>query len=191
MLSDMSVAEHFDYTALEAGLPGVFGSPADAGRIELIVRRPAEGERETLDEGTLDLTEGLVGDNWLERGSKSMPDGSANPKAQLTVMNVRVAALVAGTPDRIALAGDQLFVDLDLRAANLPPGTRLSVGSAVIEVSEIPHLGCQKFMARFGKDAHRFVSSKENRWLNLRGINAFVVEPGSVRTGDAVHKLPT
>jgi len=189
MLSGMSVAEHFDYATLEAGLPRVFASPADEGRVELIVRRPAEGERETLDEGKLDLTEGLVGDNWLERGSTSMPDGSANPKAQLTVMNARVAALVAGSSERVPLAGDQLFVDLDLRAANLPPGTRLSVGTAVIEVSEVPHLGCQKFMARFGKDAHRFVSSKENRALNLRGINAFVVEPGTVRTGDSVHKL--
>jgi hypothetical protein len=186
----MSEALHFDYPTLEAGLPGVLASPADGGRVELIVRRPATGERETLAEGALDLTEGLVGDNWLVRGSTSMPDGSANPRAQLTVMNARVAALVAGGAERVPLAGDQLFVDLDLRAANLPPGTRLSIGGAVIEVSEVPHLGCQKFMARFGKDAHRFVSSKENRALNLRGINAFVVKPGTVRTGDAVHKLP-
>jgi hypothetical protein len=190
MLSTMSVAEHFALATLEAGLPAVFESPADGGRVELIVRRPAQGERELLEEATLDLTEGLVGDNWLERGSKSMPDGSANPKAQLTLMNARVAALVAGSSDRIPLAGDQLFVDFDLRAANLPPGTRLSIGGAVIEVSEVPHLGCEKFMARFGKDAHRFVSSKENRALNLRGVNAFVVTPGRVRSGDSVLKLP-
>jgi len=185
----MSVAEHFDYATLEAGLSEVFASPADDGRVELIVRRPAVGERELLDEGALDLIEGLVGDNWLERGSNSTPDGAANPKAQLTVMNVRVAALVAGSADRVPLAGDQLFVDLDLRAANLPPGTRLAIGDAVIEVSEVPHLGCVKFMARFGKDAHRFVSSRENRALNLRGVNAFVIEPGRVRAGDSVHKL--
>ena len=185
----MSVAEPLDYPALEAGLPHVLRSPADHGRVELIVRRPAVGERETLEEGVLDLIEGLVGDNWLERGSTSMPDGSANPKAQLTLMNARVAALVAGDAGRVPLAGDQLFVDLDLRAANVPPGTRLALGSAVVEVSEVPHLGCQKFMARFGKDAHRFVSSKQNRELNLRGVNAFVVQAGTVRAGDVVRKL--
>jgi len=185
----MSVAEHLDYPALEAGLPHVFASPADHGRVELIVRRPAIGERETLDEGVLDLTEGLVGDNWLERGSSSMPDGVANPKAQLTLMNARVATLVARSVERVPLAGDQLFVDFDLRASNVPARTRLAIGSAVVEVSEVPHLGCQKFLARFGKDAHRFVSSKQNRELNLRGVNAFVVQPGTVRAGDVVRKL--
>ena len=88
-----------------------------------------------------------------------MSDGSANPDAQLTLMNARVVALVAGERERWPLAGDQLYVDLDLSADNLPPGTRLAVGSAVIEVTPEPHTGCAKFSARFGSEALRFVNS--------------------------------
>ena len=180
--------EHRDLATLEAGRDQILASPKDDGRIDLIVRRPAVDERETVTEATLDTLEGLVGDCWRARGAKSMPDGSANPKAQLTLMNTRVAALVASTPERMPLAGDQFFVDFDLSAGNVPPGTLLAIGDAVIEVSDEPHLGCRKFLDRFGKDAHRFVSSNADRLLNLRGINAFVVAGGSVRTGDAIRK---
>jgi hypothetical protein len=183
-----SAMEHLDLAALEAGLAEIGQAPRDDGRLELIVRRPAVGEREVLADGVLDPTEGLVGDCWRARGSSMTADGSANPKAQLTLMSARVAALVARSPDRWELAGDQLFVELDLSAQNVPPGTRLAIGSAVIEVSDEPHLGCRKFMDRFGVDAHRFISSKENRALNLRGVNATVVVGGSVRTGDTVRK---
>jgi hypothetical protein len=179
---------HLDLATLEAGLDEIRRSPADAGRLELIVRRPAVEEREQLDEGVLDTIEGLLGDCWRTRGSRSTPDGSADPKAQLTLMNVRVAALVAGNRSRIPLAGDQLYVDLDLSGANLPPGTQLRIGSAVVEISDEPHLGCRKFFDRFGRDAHRFVNAKELRALNLRGVNAMVVEGGVVRSGDAVRK---
>ena len=185
MLGDV---EHLDFAALAAGLAEVRRSPQDGGRLELIVRRPAVGEREQLDEAVLDVDEGLVGDSWLARGSRSTPDGSADPKAQLTLMNVRLAGLVAADPARIPLAGDQLFVDLDLSAANLPPGTRLEIGSSVIEVSDAPHTGCRKFFDRFGKDAHLFVNARENRGLNLRGINAVVVQGGVIRRGDTVTK---
>jgi hypothetical protein len=180
--------EQLDYASLEAGLADVRRSPSDAGRLELIVRRPAVGEREELTEAVLDVDDGLVGDSWLTRGSSSMPDGSANPKAQLTLINVRLAGLVAVNPDRIPLAGDQLYVDLDLSGDNLPPGTRLRIGSSVIEVSDEPHTGCRKFFDRFGRDAHLFVNAKANRGLNLRGINAVVVQGGVVRRGDAVTK---
>jgi MOSC domain-containing protein YiiM len=173
---------HADLATLEAGLAVVLASPKDEGCVELIVRRPVVEERETIAEGVLDLELGLVGDNWRTRGEP-------NAKAQLTLMNARVAALVARAPERMPLAGDQLFVDFDITAANAPPGTRLVIGSSVVEVSDLPHLGCHKFLARFGRDAHRFVCSKENRQLNLRGVNAFVVQAGTVRTGDAVHKL--
>ena len=182
------MVEQLDYAALAAGLAELGKSPLDEGRLELIVRRPAVGEREQLAEATLDVDEGLVGDCWRARGSRSTPDGSANPKAQLTLMNVRVAGLVAVDPSRIPLAGDQLYVDLDLSGGNLPPGTRLEIGSSVIEVSDEPHTGCRKFFDRFGKDAHLFINAKENRGLNLRGINAVIVQGGVVRQGDPVSK---
>ena len=181
--------EHRDLVTLEAAREQILASPRAVGRIELIVRRPSPEERETLEEATLDPAEGLVGDCWRARGSKSTPDGSADPRAQLTLMNARVAELVAVTTERMPLAGDQFFVDLDLTEANVPPGTRLALGSAVIEVSAEPHLGCRKFLDRFGKDAHRFVSSKEGRALNLRGINAFVVSGGVVRAGAEIRRL--
>ena len=126
---------------LAAGLPLILESPAAAGTVELIVRRPAENEREVLDEGVLDLELGLVGDVWLARGSRSRPDGSANPLAQLTLMNARTADLVSGSRERWPLAGDQLYVDLDLSIENLPAGTRLAVGDAVVEITEEPHTG--------------------------------------------------
>jgi len=181
--------DHPDLAMLESGLADVVLSPKDDGLLELIVRRPAVAERETLAVGTLDEVEGLVGDCWRARGSSGTQDGSANPKAQLTLMNIRVANLVAGAPERVPLAGDQLFVDLDLRAENAPPGTRLAIGSAVVEVSDEPHLGCRKFLDRFGRDAHRFVSMREHRSLNLRGVNAMVVVGGTVAVGDRISKV--
>jgi hypothetical protein len=181
--------ENLDLATLHAARDQILASPKDAGSVDLIVRRPEVGERETVAEATLDTTEGLVGDNWRARGSGSSPDGSANPKAQLTLMNARVASLVAVIPERIPLAGDQLYVDFDLTEANVPAGTRLALGSAVIEVSDEPHMGCRKFFDRFGNDAHRFVNSKEDRDLHFRGINAFVVTGGTVRTGDTISKL--
>ena len=183
------MAEHFDETRLEAGLPDVRSAPKDEGRLALIVRRPAVEEREVLEEATLDTEHGLVGDNWLPRGNRLTPDGSADPLTQLTLMSARAAALVAGPVARWPLAGDQLYVDLDISGANLPAGTRLAIGDAVVEVTDEPHTGCAKFSARFGKDALRFVNSPVGRELNLRGINTRVVTGGAVRTGDAVRKI--
>ena len=175
--------------ALEAGLEDIRRSPADNGTVELIVRRPAVDEREVLEEGSLDLEEGLVGDTWRARGSSRRVDRSANPDAQLTLTNARVAALVAGDRERWPLAGDQLYVDFDLSADNLPPGTRLGLGTAVIEVTAEPHTGCAKYSARFGSAALRFINSPVGRALQLRGINTRIVESGTVRTGDVVRKL--
>ena len=184
------VDKHLTTEELEAGLGEILRAPATEGTVVLIARRPAEGEREVLDEGTLDLEEGLVGDMWRRRGSKRTGDGSAHPDMQLTVMSARVVDLVAaGDRERWALAGDQLYVDLDLSEANLPAGTRLALGSAVIEVTPEPHTGCAKFHARFGGDAHTFVNTKTHRHLRLRGLNAKVVQPGTVRTGDTIRKL--
>jgi hypothetical protein len=184
------VAKHLTTEELEAGLSEILESPADNGTVDLIVRRPAEDEREVLEQATVDLDEGLVGDNWRVRGSRRMPDRSANPNAQLTLMNARAVDLVAaGARERWPLAGDQFYVDLDLSEANLPAGTRLAIGSAVIEVTTDPHTGCEKFHARFGGNAHTFVNTKKHRHLRLRGLNAKVVEPGTIRCGDAIRKL--
>jgi hypothetical protein len=174
---------------LQAGLPEILAAPASVGTVELVVRRPSEGERELLEEGVLDVAQGLVGDDWARRGSSRTSDGSAHPGMQLTLMNVRVIALVAGDRDRWPLAGDQLYVDLDLRPENLPPGTRLAVGSAVVEVTEVPHTGCAKFTERFGPAAIRFVNGKSGRALRLRGMYVRVVVGGTVRPGDAIRKL--
>lgn len=175
---------------VEDGLAEVRQSPREVGRVELIVRRPEPLERETVSEAQLDLTEGLVGDCWSTRGSKAMEDGSANPDAQLTVMNARAAALLAGDRGQWPLAGDQLYVDFDLSGESLPPGTRLEVGTAVIEVTAEPHLGCGKFARRFGVDALKLVNSEAGREVNLRGINTKLITPGTVRVGDSVQRVP-
>lgn len=180
--------DHASLDTLEAGLGEIRRSPTDRGEVRLIVRRPAESERETLDEGVLDVAGGLLGDNWSDRGSGQTEDRSAEPRMQLTLMNARVAAAVAGEADRWALAGDQLFVDLDLSLENLPAGTRLTAGTALIEITDEPHRGCGKFVARFGKDAMRFVNSSVGRQLNLRGVYAKVLVGGVVRTGDVLVK---
>ncbi|HUB76962.1 MAG TPA: hypothetical protein VL977_07885 [Solirubrobacteraceae bacterium] len=180
---------HASIGELEAGLAEIRRSPAAAGRVELIVRRPREDEREVIATGVIDEREGLLGDCWLTRGSGSTPDGSANPDAQLTLMGSRAARLIAGDHDRWPLAGDQLFVDFDLSNANAPPGTRLEVGGALLEVTAAPHLGCGKFARRFGVDAAKFVNSRTGRSMNLRGVNARVLRGGPVATGDAIRKL--
>lgn len=184
----METVAHVPMMQLEAGMETIRQSPKDRGVLRMIVRRPQDDHRENVQEAELHLMDGLVGDNWKVRGSKRMPDGSANPDAQITIMNARAIALVAQTEDRWPLAGDQLYVDLDLGADNLPPGTRLAIGSAVLEVSAVPHTGCQKFSARFGLDALKFVNSLEGKQLHLRGINTRIVQGGTIRVGDIVRK---
>jgi MOSC domain-containing protein YiiM len=179
--SGMLSAMFAELPELEAGLDKIRRSPHDEGTLALIVRRPAPSEREVLGEGTLDASLGLVGDRWSA--------SPADPRTMLTLMNARSVAAVARSRDRWALAGDQLFVDLNLGYANLPPGTRLAVGAAVIEVTEVPHRGCGKFIRRFGLDASKFVNSPVGRELNLRGINARVLTGGMVRAGDQISKL--
>lgn len=180
---------HRDAAELAAGLEEIRRSPASDGTVELIVRRPREDARETVEAGELTPDQGLVGDDWSARGSRSTPDGSADPERQLTLVNARLIDLLAGS-DRgtWALAGDQLYVDLDLGEANLPAGTRLRVGEAIVEVSAKPHTGCAKFSARFGSHALRWINGPDGRMLRMRGINARVVTAGLVRTGDPILK---
>lgn len=185
-----SMRQTEELTRLEAALDWIRGAPSDNGTVELLVRRPAEDQREVLEEAWLDLRDGLEGDTWRARGSSRTADGGPNLEAQLTLMNARCAATVAGDRERWALAGDQLYVDLDLSVANLPAGSRVQIGSAVIEFSEAPHTGCAKFSARFGNDALRFVNAPMGRELRLRGANCRVVVAGRVRQGDRIRKLP-
>lgn len=175
---------------LEGGLDAIRHSPKSQGRLEMIVRRPEIGEREVLSEGRLDLVHGLVGDSWERRGSTRTANGSRHPDMQLNLMNARAIALIARDRARWPLAGDQLFVDLDLSVANLPPGTRLAIGHATVEVTDQPHTGCAKFVQRFGVEAMKFVNSPVGRELCLRGINARVVTPGAIREGDVVTVVP-
>ena len=182
--------QNAELTRLEESLDHIRGAPADNGTLELIARRPAVDEREVLTEARLDVNNGLEGDTWRLRGSTRTPDGGPNAEAQVTLMNARTAAAVAGDRDRWPLAGDQIYVDFDISRANVPPGTRVQIGSAVIEFSEAPHTGCAKFSSRFGVDALKFVNSPEGRQLRLRGANCRVVVAGTVRQGDAIRKLP-
>jgi len=181
--------EHLTMADLEAGLDYIRQSPKDNGILRMIVRRPQEDEREIVGEGELDPLHGLLGDNWNSRGSGHTSDGSVHTDTQITVMNARTIALLAQDEERWSLAGDQLYIDLDLSTDNLPPGTRLAIGSAMIEVSAEPHTGCKKFSSRFGMEAMKFVNSPEGKQLHLRGINAKVIQAGTIRVGEVVRKI--
>ena len=185
----MTTDEHLSADKLEQGVDHILASPNDVGTLKLIVLRPDVDQRETPEEGRLDTEQGLVGDNWSTRGSRSTADGSADPEMQLKIMNARVIGLVAQARERWPLAGDQLFLDMDLSDDNLPPGTQLALGDAIIEVTEPPHTGCKKFAARFGVDAMVFVNSGRGRKLNFRGINAKVIQSGDIEVGDVARKL--
>ena len=185
----MLATNHLPIAELEAGMDLIRQSPKNNGILKMIVRRPGEDKREVIHEGELNLEEGLVGDTWKERFSRRTPDGSANLDAQVTVMNARAVELLAQSEERWSLAGDQLYVELDLSDDNLPPGTRLALGSAVIEVTAVPHTGCAKFAERYGTDATKFVNSPEGKRLHLRGINTRVVQAGKIQVGDTVKKI--
>jgi MOSC domain-containing protein YiiM len=185
----MLETRHLTTAELEAGLENIRQAPKDNGILRMIVRRPAIDEREVITEARVNTEQGLEGDTWNIRGSSRTDDGTSHPDMQLNIMNARSVALVAQEPERWPLAGDQLYIDLDLSAENLPPGTRLALGTAIIEVTAQPHTGCKKFVARFGMDAVKFVNSPEGRALNLRGINARVIQSGTIRVGDVARKL--
>ena len=183
MIETDSAVSHLTTEQIDAGMEQVLRSPTDGGSLEKIVRRPDTGLRETVDEGVLDVDLGLVGDNWMSR--------SPDPVGQIAMMNSRFLSLIAQSEQRCELAGDQLIVDLDLSMENLPPGTRLAIGSAVLEIQGKPHTPCAKFSARFGQDALRFVSTPSGRELRLRGLYARIVQSGTARAGDTVTKLPS
>jgi hypothetical protein len=186
----MEKPKHLSLAALEAGLDFILQSPKETGVLEQIASRPGVDRRQVLEVATLDPEGGLVGDDWIVRGSRRTPDKSPHPNMQIAMINSRVIALLAGTKERWALAGDQLYLDLDLSTANLPHGTHLEIGDAILEITPQPHTGCGKFAERFGSDAVKFVNGSEYRDLNLRGVYAKVVRGSEVRTGDMVKKIP-
>ena len=181
--------KHLSTLDLEAGLEKIIDSPKGQSVLDLIVSRPEEDAREVMELADLDVAVGLVGDTWQDRPSVRSGDGKAHPDMQITLMNSRVADLVAQTKERWPLSGDQLFADLDLSKSNVPPGTRISVGGAILEATDQPHTGCHKFAARFGVDALKLISSATGKELQLRGINLKVVQSGEIKPGDPVKKL--
>lgn len=181
----MSKAIHKDLAELERNLDEIRRSPKSEGELTLIVRRPRSGEREVVEDGELTVAEGLVGDNWSTRSPGAPPSADT----QLTIMNARVAGAISQDDRRWKLFGDQLYMDFELSETNLPVGTQLALGDAVIEVTPVDHTGCKKFAERFGVDAVKFVSTPEGKELRLRGMYAKVVQPGAIRAGDTVRKL--
>lgn len=185
----MTTERHLSAADLAAGLPHILQSPADHGTLVQIVARPDKELREIRSRSEVTPAAGLPGDRWARYCDRKLPDGSLNPDTQITLMNSRCIALVADAPERWALAGDNLLVDLDLSAGNLPPGQRLKIGSAILEITAHPHTGCAKFSRRFGAEALKFVNGAEQKHLRLRGIHAQVVQPGVVAVGDLVAKV--
>jgi hypothetical protein len=184
-----STVKHLTTAELEAALDHLRQTPKDDGVIHLIVCRPNVDQREVLHEAELDAKLGLIGDSWSMRSSRRTLDGSPHPEMQINIMNSRVTALVAQEKDRWPLAGDQLYIDMDLSKENLPAGSRIAVGSAVLEVSALPHTGCHKFVARFGREAMEFVNSDLGKQMCLRGINARIVQGGTVKVGQTAKKI--
>ena len=181
---------HRSTQELTAHLDVLRAAPAQAGSLTMVVRRPSVDAREILTVGELDPEHGLVGDNWLDRATSYAIAEGRHLQSQLNVMSARMVSFLAEAPEQQALAGDQLFLDLDISVANLPTGTHLAIGDrAVIEVTAKPHNGCSKFVARFGQEAMEFVNSPVGKELRLRGFNARVVTAGEVRPGDTVRKL--
>lgn len=174
---------------LKAKIPKILDSPKDEGAIKMMTIRPESNQRKIVQELELNRKLGCVGDIWSSKPSSSTPDGSPHPEKQLTIMNSRCVQAIAGSKDRWSLAGDQVYADLDLSLDNIPPGTQLQMGSAIVEVSAHPHTGCKKFVERFGVDALRFVSSPAGKQNNFRGINAFVVKEGTITSSDTIKKV--
>lgn len=183
------MVRHRSREELEGGLEDIAEAPKDRGRLEAIVLRPAFGERKTLNSAELSPDAGIKGDHWAKGCWRSLPDGRPDPDVQVCIMSARVIRLIAGDKANWPPAGDQLFIDLDLSRDNLAPGQRLSLGSTILEITEVPHNGCQKFVKRYGLDATQFVNSKIGKENRLRGIYAKVIEAGTISVGDIIEKV--
>jgi hypothetical protein len=180
---------HLTRAELEAGLPGILAAPRDHGVLCAIVVRGGPGERRDLDSAEVSLAGGVDGDRWARGCWMTTEDGRPHPDVQVCIMNARCIALIAGARENWPPAGDNLFIDMALDPDNLPPGTRLAIGAAVLEITAVPHNGCAAFIARYGRDACVFVNSGAGKANRLRGIYARVARDGRVTVGDRVSKL--
>ncbi len=183
------MARHLDMAELNAGLPDILASPGNGGVVRGIVVRPAKKMRRELETAEVSLARGMYGDHWEHGCWKSTEDGRPHPDVQICIMNARCIDLIAQERSNWAPAGDNLFIDMDLSPENLPPGTRVGLGSAILEITDTPHNGCAQFIARYGRDACVFVNTGEGKRLRLRGIYGRVVRDGRVSVGDRVTKL--
>jgi MOSC domain len=183
------MTKHLTRAELQAGLPHIRDSPQDGGRLEAIVVRPAPGERRELQSCEISLAGGTHGDHWAKGCWMTTEDGKPHPDVQICIMNARCIGLIAHQRERWALAGDNLFIDLDLRPENLPPGQRLRLGTAVMEITSVAHSGCKSFAERFGSAAVVFVNAPTGKALRLRGVYARVVQDGLITVGDRVVKV--
>ena len=183
------MARHLSRDELHAGLPHILASPGDAGVLEAIVIRSAVNQRGAPQSCDISLAGGLQGDHWGRGCWKTTEDGRPHPDVQICMMNARCIDLIAQGRDNWAPAGDNLFIDMDLTPGNLPPGTRLAIGTAIIEVTDTPHNGCAKFIQRYGRDACVFVNTGDGDRYRLRGIYARVVQDGRISIGDQVRKV--
>jgi hypothetical protein len=180
---------HLTLAELEAGLPEILQAPKDNGTLTGIVIRPEPGQRVELASCEVSLKLGTHGDNWSRGCWKTTDDGSPHPDVQICIMNARCIALIAQDRSNWAPAGDNLFIDMDLTPNNVPPGTQLAIGTAIIEITDTPHNGCDSFIARYGRDACIFVNTREGKQLRLRGVYGRVVRDGHLAVGDTVRKV--
>lgn len=173
--------EHLTTEQIETGMSNVLTSPQDRGKLEAIVIRPEQNQREYREAVHLSPEGGVEGDRWAT--------SKGDLRAQVSLMNARLLRLIAREDERMSLAGDNLIVDLDLSETNIPAGQKLAVGEALIEVTDLTHTGCSKFAERYGADAVRYINAAERRSLRLRGFYARVLKAGTVRVGDVVQKV--